>query len=69
MFTLKRNTERLTVLRTSSVTVIRRAKEIDIAVGDTRIVILVHLHQGKEFLWPVLRQRPSDSRATGILSE
>lgn len=56
-------------MRTSSVTVIRRDKEIDIAVGDTRIVILIHLHQGREFLWPVLRQRPSDSSATGILSE
>lgn len=56
-------------MRTSSVTVIRRDKEIDIAVGDTRIVILIHLHGAKEFLWPVLRQRPSDSSATGILSE
>lgn len=53
----------------SSITVIRRDKEIDIAVGDTRIVILIHLREGKEFLWPVLRQRPSDSSATGILSE
>uniref|UniRef100_H3BZT5 Inter-alpha-trypsin inhibitor heavy chain 3b, tandem duplicate 2 n=1 Tax=Tetraodon nigroviridis TaxID=99883 RepID=H3BZT5_TETNG len=50
-----------------SITVIRRAKEIDITVGDTRMVILIHLHQGKEFLWPVLRQRPSDSGVTGIL--
>lgn len=57
------------LMRTSSVTVIRRDKEIDIAVGDTRILLLIHAHAGKEFLWPVLRQRPSDSNAAGFLGE
>ncbi|XP_029683216.1 inter alpha-trypsin inhibitor, heavy chain 4-like isoform X2 [Takifugu rubripes] len=51
-----------------SATVIRRDKEVDIMIGDVRIVILIHLLEGKEFLWPVLRQRPSDSSVTGILA-
>lgn len=48
---------------------IKRDKEVDIAVGDTRIVILIHQHAGKDFLWPVLRQWPSNSSITGILGE
>lgn len=51
----------------SSLTVIRRNKEVDIAVGDIRIVILIHEKDGKEFLWPVLRQMPADSNTEGIL--
>ncbi|XP_029683219.1 inter-alpha-trypsin inhibitor heavy chain H4-like isoform X2 [Takifugu rubripes] len=51
-----------------SATVIRRDKEVDIMIGDVRIVILIHLLEGKEFLWPVLRRRPSDSSVTGILA-
>lgn len=46
---------------------IRRDKEIDVAAGDARIVILIHEKGGKNFLWPVLRQRPSDTNITGIL--
>lgn len=42
---------------------------MDITLGDVRIVILIHLHEGKEFLWPVLRQTPSDSSVTGILGK
>ncbi|XP_029683196.1 inter-alpha-trypsin inhibitor heavy chain H3-like isoform X2 [Takifugu rubripes] len=57
--------ERFTV---GSATVIRRDKEVDIMIGDVRIVILIHLLEGKEFLWPVLRQRPSDSSVTEILA-
>lgn len=42
---------------------------MDIMIGDVRIVILIHLLEGKEFLWPVLRRRPSDSSVTGILGK
>ena len=51
----------------SSLTVIRRDKEVDVAAGDTRIVILIHEKDGDKFLWPVLRQQPSDNNVTGIL--
>ncbi|KAI3370061.1 hypothetical protein L3Q82_024850 [Scortum barcoo] len=52
----------------SSLTVIERDKEIDVADGDTRMVILIHEHGGRKFFWPVLRQRPSDTNLTGILA-
>ena len=51
----------------SSVTVIKRNKEVDVATGDIRIVILLHERHGEKFLWPVLRRRPSDNNAEGIL--
>ncbi|XP_034725424.1 inter-alpha-trypsin inhibitor heavy chain H3-like [Etheostoma cragini] len=51
-----------------SLTVIRWDKEIDVAVGDTRMVIYIHEKDGVEFLWPVLRQRPLDNNVTGILA-
>ncbi|XP_053293658.1 inter-alpha-trypsin inhibitor heavy chain H3 isoform X3 [Pleuronectes platessa] len=51
-----------------SVTVIKRNKEVDVATGDIRIVILLHERHGEKFLWPVLRRRPSDNKAEGILA-
>ncbi|XP_035518594.1 inter-alpha-trypsin inhibitor heavy chain H3-like isoform X2 [Morone saxatilis] len=56
------------LLTIGSVTVIRRNKEIDVAVGDSRMVILVQEKDGQEFLWPVLRQWPSNTSVTGILA-
>uniref|UniRef100_A0A672Y4Q3 Inter-alpha-trypsin inhibitor heavy chain 3 n=1 Tax=Sphaeramia orbicularis TaxID=375764 RepID=A0A672Y4Q3_9TELE len=41
--------------------------ETDITVGETRLVILLHETAGKQFLWPVLRQVPSDNNTEGIL--
>ncbi|XP_039908048.1 inter-alpha-trypsin inhibitor heavy chain H3-like isoform X5 [Simochromis diagramma] len=51
-----------------SVTVIVRNNEIDVATGDMRMVIIVHENNGPKFLWPVLRQRPSDNNAEGLLA-
>uniref|UniRef100_A0A8C9ZUR7 Inter-alpha-trypsin inhibitor heavy chain H3-like n=1 Tax=Sander lucioperca TaxID=283035 RepID=A0A8C9ZUR7_SANLU len=51
----------------SSLTVIRRDKEIDVGAGDTRMVIYIHEKDGVEFLWPVLRQQPLDNNITGII--
>lgn len=53
----------------SSVTVIVRNNEIDVATGDMRMVIIVHENNGPKILWPVLRQRPSDNNAEGLLGE
>lgn len=50
-----------------SLTLFSREKEIDVAVGDTRMVILIHKENGKDFLWPILRQRPLDDNVSGIL--
>ena len=48
---------------------IRWDKEIDVAAGDTRMVILVQQKGGEELLWPALRQQPSDNNVEGILGE
>ncbi|XP_053724467.1 inter-alpha-trypsin inhibitor heavy chain H3-like isoform X2 [Synchiropus splendidus] len=48
-------------------TVTTRDKEIDIAVGDSRLVILRHERDGKRFLWPVLKVMPSGDDIHGIL--
>ncbi|XP_042362996.1 inter-alpha-trypsin inhibitor heavy chain H3-like [Plectropomus leopardus] len=48
-------------------TMTRRGSEIDVETGGTRIVILIHMKDGQEFLWPVLRQQPSDT-SEGILA-
>ncbi|XP_044029407.1 inter-alpha-trypsin inhibitor heavy chain H3-like isoform X2 [Siniperca chuatsi] len=56
------------LITVGSVTVIRRDKEIDVAAGDTHMVILIHEQGDKEFIWPVLRQQPSDDTVTGILA-
>ncbi|XP_038553521.1 inter-alpha-trypsin inhibitor heavy chain H3-like isoform X2 [Micropterus salmoides] len=56
------------LITAGSLTVIRRDKEIDVAAGDTRMVILIHKRGDKEFIWPVLRQKPSDNNISGILA-
>ncbi|XP_053172368.1 inter-alpha-trypsin inhibitor heavy chain H4-like isoform X3 [Scomber japonicus] len=56
------------LITVGSVTVIRRDQEIDVTAGDTRMVILLHEKNGRKFLWPVLRLKPSDSNAEGILA-
>ncbi|XP_068172095.1 inter-alpha-trypsin inhibitor heavy chain H3-like isoform X2 [Antennarius striatus] len=56
------------LLTFGSATVIRRDKEIDITVGDTRLVILIHDEGGEKLLWPVLKQQPSDTNVTGVLA-
>ncbi|XP_041638863.1 inter-alpha-trypsin inhibitor heavy chain H3-like isoform X2 [Cheilinus undulatus] len=56
------------VITRDSVTVIRRPKEIDFVSGDTRIVLLIHEKSGLRFLWPVVRQQPTDGNLTGMLA-
>ncbi|XP_031699412.1 inter-alpha-trypsin inhibitor heavy chain H3 isoform X2 [Anarrhichthys ocellatus] len=51
-----------------SLAAIRQDKEIDVAAGDTRMIIIIHEQNGEEFLWPVLRQRPLDNNVSGILA-
>ncbi|KAL3978297.1 nucleolysin TIA-1/TIAR [Sarotherodon galilaeus] len=55
-------------LTAGSVIVIVRNSEIDVATGDMRMVIIVHEKNGQKFLWPVLRQRPLDNNAEGLLA-
>ncbi|XP_061788564.2 inter-alpha-trypsin inhibitor heavy chain H3-like isoform X26 [Nerophis lumbriciformis] len=57
-----------TALVAGSVAVFIRPTEVDITAGQTRLLILVHGKNGKDFLWPALRQQPSDD-AVGILAQ
>ncbi|XP_070759215.1 inter-alpha-trypsin inhibitor heavy chain H3-like [Enoplosus armatus] len=56
------------LITVGSVTAIRRDKEVDVAAGDTRMAIVIHEQGDKEFIWPVLRQQPSDNNVTGMLA-
>ena len=44
-----------------------RDKEMDLLIGDVRLMILVHDMLGQKFLWPVFRQLPLDDKAEGVL--
>ncbi|XP_055364862.1 inter-alpha-trypsin inhibitor heavy chain H3-like isoform X1 [Betta splendens] len=54
-------------LVSTDITAIGRDKEFDVAIGDTRMVVLIHEVDGNKFLWPVLRQKPLDNNIDGIL--
>ncbi|XP_029005846.1 inter-alpha-trypsin inhibitor heavy chain H3-like [Betta splendens] len=54
-------------LVSTDITAIGRDKEFDVAIRDTRMVVLIHEVDGNKFLWPVLRQKPSDNSIDGIL--
>ncbi|KAM9361282.1 inter-alpha-trypsin inhibitor heavy chain H3-like [Symphorus nematophorus] len=56
------------LITVGSVTVIKRNKEVDVAAGGVRMVILIQDKGTASFLWPVLRQQPSDPNVTGILA-
>ncbi|XP_030586073.1 inter-alpha-trypsin inhibitor heavy chain H3-like [Archocentrus centrarchus] len=56
------------LITAGSMTVIMRNKEIDVAAGDMRLVVLVHEKNGNKLLWPVVRQHPSASDAEGLLA-
>ncbi|KAM6980760.1 inter-alpha-trypsin inhibitor heavy chain H3-like [Aplochiton taeniatus] len=51
-----------------SVTLILRDTEVDVSIGDTRMLILFYNLNGVGLLWPVLRQRPSGNNIQGILA-
>ncbi|CAG5980790.1 unnamed protein product [Menidia menidia] len=55
-------------LSDGSMTIIKRNNEIDIEAEDIRIVILIHIKDGMEFYWPVLRRRPSAGDTEGLLA-
>ncbi|XP_030632211.1 inter-alpha-trypsin inhibitor heavy chain H3 [Chanos chanos] len=51
---------------TDSVSLILRNKEMDVSMGNTRVVILLHGQDGNSFLWPAVRQRPSKTTLPGL---
>ncbi|KAK2874900.1 hypothetical protein Q8A67_022053 [Cirrhinus molitorella] len=54
---------------TDDVSLILRSKEIDVTMGNIRIVILLHNEKSAVFLWPAIQQQPKDGSSTGILGK
>ncbi|XP_067288173.1 inter-alpha-trypsin inhibitor heavy chain H3-like isoform X10 [Pseudorasbora parva] len=54
---------------TEGVSLILRSNEVDITLGNIRVVILLHKKNGEAFLWPAVRQQPKDVSLMGILGK
>ncbi|XP_057681954.1 inter-alpha-trypsin inhibitor heavy chain H3-like isoform X3 [Corythoichthys intestinalis] len=52
-----------------SATVITRNGEVDITIGEMHLIILHHRISGDQYLWPVVKQKPSHDNAEGILAQ
>ncbi|XP_056324680.1 inter-alpha-trypsin inhibitor heavy chain H3b isoform X2 [Danio aesculapii] len=61
--------QELTHHETEHVSLVLRSNEMDITMGNMRIVILLHKEDGSVFLWPAVRQQPKDVSSSGILGE
>ena len=49
--------------------ILRSNDEMDITMGNIRVVILLHKKNGEVFLWPAVRQQPKDVGLMGILGK
>ncbi|XP_048029070.1 inter-alpha-trypsin inhibitor heavy chain H3-like [Megalobrama amblycephala] len=58
----------LTHHETEHVSLILRSNEMDVTMGNIRVVILLH-KKDENFLWPAVWQQPKDAGFTGILGE
>uniref|UniRef100_A0A673FTR8 Inter-alpha-trypsin inhibitor heavy chain H3-like n=1 Tax=Sinocyclocheilus rhinocerous TaxID=307959 RepID=A0A673FTR8_9TELE len=54
---------------TEDVSLILRTNEIDVTMGNIRVIILLHKENGDVFLWPAVQQQPKDVKLTGILGK
>uniref|UniRef100_A0A672QQ28 Inter-alpha-trypsin inhibitor heavy chain H3-like n=1 Tax=Sinocyclocheilus grahami TaxID=75366 RepID=A0A672QQ28_SINGR len=52
-----------------NVSLILRSNEMDVTMGNIRVVILLHKKDGDIFLWPAIWQQPKDASLMGILGE
>uniref|UniRef100_A0A673FJG0 Inter-alpha-trypsin inhibitor heavy chain H4-like n=1 Tax=Sinocyclocheilus rhinocerous TaxID=307959 RepID=A0A673FJG0_9TELE len=52
-----------------NVSLILRSNEMDVTMGNIRVVILLHKKDGDIFLWPAIWQQPKDVSLMGILGE
>ncbi|XP_052465329.1 inter-alpha-trypsin inhibitor heavy chain H3 isoform X1 [Carassius gibelio] len=52
-----------------NVTLILRSNEMDVTMGNIRVVVLFHKKDGDIFLWPAIWQQPKDVSLMGILGE
>ncbi|ROI16305.1 Inter-alpha-trypsin inhibitor heavy chain H3 [Anabarilius grahami] len=49
--------------------ILRNGNEMDVTMGNIRVVILLHKKNGDVFLWPAVRQQPKDVSLMGILGK
>ncbi|XP_036386329.1 inter-alpha-trypsin inhibitor heavy chain H3-like isoform X2 [Megalops cyprinoides] len=54
-------------VKSNSVSLLGQGSELQVTVGRTRILILLHQQGGDHFLWPDVRQQPPGSHATGLM--
>ncbi|KAI2659039.1 Inter-alpha-trypsin inhibitor heavy chain H3 [Labeo rohita] len=54
---------------TENVSLILRSNEIDVTMGNIRVIILLHKEKRHTFLWPAVQQQPKDGSLTGILGK
>uniref|UniRef100_A0A672QQA7 Inter-alpha-trypsin inhibitor heavy chain H3-like n=1 Tax=Sinocyclocheilus grahami TaxID=75366 RepID=A0A672QQA7_SINGR len=54
---------------TEDMSLILRTNEIDVTMGNIRVIILLHKENGDMFLWPAVQQQPKDVKLTGILGK
>ncbi|XP_067243913.1 inter-alpha-trypsin inhibitor heavy chain H3-like isoform X1 [Chanodichthys erythropterus] len=54
---------------TEGVSLILRSNEMDVTMGNIRVVILLHKEIRNVFLWPAVRQQPKDVSLMGILGK
>uniref|UniRef100_A0A8C2GW72 Zgc:112265 n=1 Tax=Cyprinus carpio TaxID=7962 RepID=A0A8C2GW72_CYPCA len=61
--------QELTQNKTEDVSLILRSDELDVTMGNIRVVILLHKENRDVFLWPAVQQQPKDVKLTGILGK
>ncbi|XP_073681753.1 inter-alpha-trypsin inhibitor heavy chain H3b [Garra rufa] len=59
----------LTYHEKENVSLILRSNEMDVTMGNIRVVILLHKKDGDVFLWPAIWQQPKDLGLMGVLGE
>uniref|UniRef100_A0A8C1KH89 Inter-alpha-trypsin inhibitor heavy chain 3b n=1 Tax=Cyprinus carpio TaxID=7962 RepID=A0A8C1KH89_CYPCA len=55
--------------KTEDVSLILRSDELDVTMGNIRVVILLHKKNRDVFLWPAVQQQPKDVKLSGILGD
>ncbi|XP_017305529.1 inter-alpha-trypsin inhibitor heavy chain H3 isoform X3 [Ictalurus punctatus] len=55
-------------LELDSVSIFLRDNELDVGVGNVRVVLILHKKRGEVFLWPSIRQQPKNA-TRGVLGK
>ncbi|KAF7693486.1 hypothetical protein HF521_008802 [Silurus meridionalis] len=55
--------------QSDSISIFKRSNELDVTVGDVRVVLHLHKKDGDFFLWPVVHQLPKSANIQGILGK